>query len=49
MDSTLDVEKTAIRYYEKFIALEEGSNENHLIVEAAINRLAILKEKQFFK
>jgi len=40
--------KTAIRYYEKFIAMEEGSNENHLIVEATKNRLTILKEKQFF-
>ena len=41
--------KTAIRYYEKFIAMEQGSNENHLIVEAAKSRLAALKEKRFFK
>lgn len=41
--------KTAIRFYEKFIAMEQGSNENHLIIEAAQSRLRILKEKQFFK
>lgn len=41
--------KTAIRYYEKFIAMEQGNKENPLIVEAAKNRLAALKEKVFFK
>jgi len=41
--------KTAIRYYEKFIAMEDGNSENQLIVEAAKNRLAALREQRFFR
>jgi len=48
-DDFYQEKKTAIRHYEKFIAMEEGSNENHLIVDAAKQRLAVLKEKMFFK
>ena len=48
-DDFYQEKKTAIRYYEKFIVMEERKNENHLIVEAAKHRLAILKEKRFFK
>jgi tetratricopeptide (TPR) repeat protein len=48
-DDYYQEKKTAINYYEKFISMEQGNNENHLIVEAAKNRLAVLKEKRFFK
>ena len=47
-DDFYQEKKTAMRYYEKFIAMEEGSNENHLIVEAAKNRLGQLRENSFF-
>jgi len=47
-DDFYQEKKTAITYYEKFITMEEGSNENHFLVEVAKNRLVKLKEKRFF-
>ncbi len=48
-DDYYQEKKTAIAYYEKFIAMEKGRDENHFFIEAAKSRLTTLKQKRFFK